>query len=88
MPAKSQRREAKLRARIHRLIQQGFLPVVRPERIAADYGLGTKCDACGDLITRDEIEYEVDEPCCGAHLGLHLGCYVFWQRDCAERAWH
>jgi hypothetical protein len=77
---------AKLRARIHHLIEQGSLPVMRPERIAAGYGLGKKCDGCGRPITRDQIEYEIDDRRYGVPLELHLECYVLWQLDCAERA--
>ena len=85
LSTESQLRNTELRTRIHRLIDQGSLPVMRPERVAGGYGCGRKCDACDEPITRDQIEYEVEGGRYGVPLELHLGCYVLWQLDCAER---
>ena len=84
LATESQLRDTELRARIHRLIDQGSLPVMHPERVAGGYGFGRKCDACDEPITRDQIEYEVEGGRYGVPLEFHLGCYVLWQLDCAE----
>jgi hypothetical protein len=34
------------------------------------------CDGCGETITLEEVEYEIDGP--GGGLRLHVECYSAW----------
>ena len=86
MPTEAQLRDAVLRDRIRRWIDEGRLPVLLPDRICAGYGSGSKCPACEQPITSNQIEYDVDYPSNGTpSLSLHLGCYVLWQIECVNR---
>ena len=86
MPTEAQLRDAELRDRIRRWIDEGRLPVLLPDRICAGYGSGSKCPACEQPITTDQIEYDVESPRNGTPmLSLHLGCYVLWQIECVNR---
>ena len=86
MPTEAQLRDAELRDRIRRWIDEGRLPVLLPGRICAGYGSGSKCPACEQPITSNQIEYDVDYPSNGTpSLSLHLGCYVLWQIECMNR---
>ena len=82
-------RAAQLRARIRKRIDEGHLPLLRPDyRISAGYGSGTKCVVCGKPITGSQVEYEVEDPVDAALLGFHLDCHELWQRECGARLLH
>lgn len=85
MPTESQPRDTALRACIRQRIDDGRLPVFVPSVINAGYGSSSKCDACDQAITRDQIAYEVAVPEHDVSVKLHLGCHVFWQIECADR---
>jgi hypothetical protein len=85
MPTESQLRDGELRARIRQRIDDGRLPVMLPRRINAGYGSGHTCRACDQPITRDEVEYEVDDYRDGRPLSFHLGCHVIWQLECVQK---
>lgn len=85
MPTESQLRDGELRARIRQRIDDGRLPVMLPRRINAGYGSGHTCRACDQPITRDEVEYEVDDYRDGSPLSFHLGCHVIWQIECVQK---
>ena len=82
MPAESQPDEAKVRARIRRLLDAGALPVMHPTSGAAGYGSGKKCDACDQPMMADQVEYKLAHADAGVSLRLHLTCYVLWQLLC------
>ena len=81
----SQLRDDALRARIRQQIDIGRLPVFIPGKILAGYGAALKCSACGESVTRNQIEYHVHDPGYGPPLSLHFRCHVIWQTECIER---
>ena len=85
MPTESQIVDAELRARIGRLIDEARLPLMKPTRIFAGAGSGTKCAGCGQPMTADQVEYEVPPAQTGVSVHLHLGCFVLWQLECTAR---
>jgi len=85
MPTESQLRDATLRLRVSQLIENGQLPVMMPARIDAGYGSGCICAACGQLITRSQVEYEIEDCRDGHWFKFHLGCHVVWRLECARR---
>jgi len=46
------------------------------QRTYAGYGEGQLCDACGSLIGRGEVAYEVELP--ADTLTMHVGCFAVW----------
>lgn len=84
MPSESQQlRNNALRGRIRQLIDEGDLPAIIAQKIQAGYGCGSRCLACGRLITSEQLEYQTVAP---RGLRLHFGCHVVWQIQCVERA--
>jgi len=81
----SQLQDDALRARIRQRIDLGRLPVFIPGTIQAGYGAGLKCYACGESVTRTQIEYHVHDPGYGPPMSLHFRCHVIWQTECIER---
>jgi hypothetical protein len=86
MPTESQLRDPALRALIAQRIDAGRLPLILTKTIAVGFGTGGQCDACGQVITTVQIEYDAFGPHYGAPLRLHWGCHVLWQLECIERA--
>ena len=85
MTTDSQLQDDALRARIRQRIDLGRLPVFIPGTIQAGYGAGLKCYACGESVTRTQIEYHVHDPGYGPPMSLHFRCHVIWQTECIER---
>jgi hypothetical protein len=86
MHTECQLRDAELCARIHRLIDEGALPVFLADTIDAGYGSGLKCHGCDQPVIRSDIECVVvntKDPT--ALFRLHLGCFVLWQIECVKR---
>ena len=84
MPTESQLRDAALRLHVRQHIEHGRLPCYVPNRIEAGYGSGHGCIACGQLISKAQIEYETKDDSNGSRLRFHFGCYVVWQLECAR----
>jgi hypothetical protein len=85
MPTESQLPDRELEGRVRQRIEDGRLPVTRPEHIDGGYGSGRPCAACEQLIAPTKIEYEVIDPRNGQRLPFHFACYVSWQRECTQR---
>jgi hypothetical protein len=85
MPTESQLRDPALRAFIARSIDEGRLPLIVTKTIGVGFGSGAECVACGQMITREQIEYHAFGPNYRAALRLHWGCHVLWQLECVER---
>lgn len=85
VPKESRVRNDSLRIRILQRIDLGRLPVFIPGTVQAGYGAGLRCYACGDSITRSQIEYHVNDPSYGPPMNLHFDCYFIWQTECVER---
>jgi hypothetical protein len=70
---------ASLRDVIRRKLYGGALPTTPPrDKIYAGYGSGATCDACGDLIQPDQVEYELNYPDDARTFRLHLDCADLW----------
>ena len=59
MPTESQLQDSELRQRVAEHIDARRLPLILPSQIAAVYGKGQRCAACGLPITSKQVEYEV-----------------------------
>ena len=86
MQTEFQLRDPALRALIARRIDEGRLPLILTKTIGVGFGAGGQCDACGQVITTEQIEYHAFGPNYGAPLRLHWACHVLWQLECVERS--
>ena len=79
--------ENELIQRVQQRLDDGRLPLVLPSLISAGYGTaGARCEVCDLDILSDQVLYEIDDPRgVDALLPFHFGCYVIWQRECAQR---
>jgi hypothetical protein len=79
--------ENELRGRARELISEGRLPCKHPTRIWGGNGSGEQiCSLCERIITRDEVEYELEH---GAGTGVlmtrfHFLCHAAWQLECTR----
>jgi len=48
-----------LRAKAREAILNGRLPTTRPSRMFCSLSVGETCAACGDLVTRGEMKFEL-----------------------------
>ena len=85
MPTESQLQDPALRAFIRQRLEDGLLPLILTKTIAVGYGSGSKCLACDQPVTLEQIEYQAFGPRYGAALCLHWGCHVIWQLECLAR---
>ena len=51
--------ESALRARAREVIRTGKLPNRRPDRTWGGPGIGAPCSICGEPVTKDQLEFEV-----------------------------
>jgi len=73
-----------LRRRVRELIQAGSLPAKKTQEIAAGYGSGRICAACGKPVTAEQVEYDVEDSRTSGRLQFHLGCHAVWQLECGR----
>jgi hypothetical protein len=86
MPTEAQLRDAALRQRISKLLDDGLLPVMVSDTIIAGYGRGDRsCQGCGLTIESTQVEYEVKDARGEAPMHFHFGCHVLWQIECVNR---
>jgi hypothetical protein len=72
-----------LRLRVVKLLGNGRLPWRRNPAVAASYGEEVPCDVCGEVITADEVQYDLADDW-GGTLHLHLPCHQAWQSELAD----
>jgi ferredoxin len=84
MRPESRLKDAALRLRVCRLIENGLLPALVPGRVTAKCGSGRACAACDQPITSSQTEYEVEDDSHGRRLRFHMGCHVVWKMECAQ----
>ena len=77
--------EEQLRALIRERVRTGQLPPVFGGRTFGGRGSNTACDCCGRIVTRHEIEYEVE---IASDLGVsgpifiaHAQCHWIWWEE-------
>jgi hypothetical protein len=76
--------EPVLRERARERLRAGKLPVRAPDRTFGGAGNGEPCAVCGQLITRDQLELEIDVNRSGATSGtdtyhFHTRCFAAWE---------
>jgi hypothetical protein len=83
----SARREEELRARARELISDGRLPCSKHLRTWGGRGSNQPCALCGELITPDEVEYEIESlgPDSVRVFRFHFPCHDAWQHECSEQ---
>jgi hypothetical protein len=76
--------ETILRAKARELIRAGKLPDRRPDRSWGGPGVGAPCVVCGEAVTKDQLEFEIQFAHDGGNPGLdkfhiHVRCYAAWE---------
>jgi hypothetical protein len=76
--------EPRLRQQARDKLESGELPREREARVWAGPGAGLPCAVCGDVIGRDDVEYELQivEPGRSVHVyRFHRRCHAAWQLE-------
>ncbi len=59
-------------------LKDGSLPSSIPASVLAGQGSGNLCALCGHEITRDDVEYDVEQN--RLQICLHVRCHGVWER--------
>jgi hypothetical protein len=78
--------EAQMRALARKILKAGKIPRRDPDRTWGGSGVEMPCTICGERITRDQVEYELQFSHDGANTGLdrfhlHLRCFAAWEME-------
>jgi hypothetical protein len=68
-----------LRNVIRRKLDDGGLPLDRPDKLSMRYGSQSPCDACGEAIRPAQAEYDLVYADGGPTYRLHLACAGLWE---------
>jgi hypothetical protein len=73
-----------LRAKAREAVRAGKLPSRRPDRTWGGPGVGPRCTICGEPVTKDQLEFQVEWAHDGAEPGLdrfhiHVRCFAAWE---------
>lgn len=73
-----------LRAKAREAVRAGKLPSRRPDRTWGGPGVGARCTICGEPVTKDQLEFQVEWAHDGAEPGLdrfhiHVRCFAAWE---------
>ncbi len=65
-------------------IQSGKLPSRLPDRTWGGPGIGAPCQICGEPVTKDQMEFEIQFAHDGDAPGLdkfhvHIRCFAAWE---------
>jgi hypothetical protein len=76
--------ESLLRAKAREVIRTGKLPYRRPDRTWGGPGVGAPCTICGEPVTKDQLEFEIQFTIDGGEPGLdkfhvHIRCFAAWE---------
>lgn len=79
--------DADLRQKARRAIDAGKLPDRSPDRTWGGPGTGTDCVVCGELMSPDttEIEMEFERGGGAANYHAHVACFRAWEREQSDR---
>jgi hypothetical protein len=79
--------ELELRKLAEDRIAKKLLPGSIPEHLWAGQGSGQPCSLCGEPISLQEIEYEIDNQAAGdgRTYRFHLSCHAMWQLALSTR---
>jgi hypothetical protein len=76
--------EATRRQKAREAIAAGVLPNCAPARTWGGKGVGGRCTICGDAITTQDIEFELEfgheEPAHGKYR-VHMRCFAAWELE-------
>jgi hypothetical protein len=82
--------QEELRALIRERIRTGQLPPVLGAKTFAGRGSNTPCDCCGQIISRQEIEYEVEvdpSPTDSTRSWIaHTQCHWIWWEESGSQS--
>jgi hypothetical protein len=70
--------------RILEAIDSGRLRLDPPQKMYAGHGDGTECAGCGEVIDRQQVEWEATYPN-GQAYRLHVGCAGVWDAERRRR---
>lgn len=72
-----------LRVVIRAKLADGRLPINSIPRVWGGRGNGEMCDACGKIVTKDEVIMEGIGVVEGSHssVQLHVACFHFWDEE-------
>jgi hypothetical protein len=68
-----------LRTVIRRKLDDGGLPLDRPDKLSMRYGSRAPCNACGDTLHPGQAEYDLIYASDRPTYRLHLGCAGLWE---------
>jgi len=75
--------ETGLRAKAREAIRTGRLPSRRPDRTWGGPGVGVVCTVCGEAVTKDQLEMQVEfsnSPPPGLDIfHIHVRCFAAWE---------
>ena len=76
--------ESVLREKAREAVRAGKLPTRKPDRTWGGPGAGEKCGVCGERVTKDQMEFEVqfqkDGPGSGFYVfNIHIRCFAAWE---------
>ena len=76
--------EHRIRELARRALTEKKLPARDPDRTWGRPGGGAPCTICGELVTRDQLEYEIQFAHDGDNPGLdnhhlHRRCFASWE---------
>jgi hypothetical protein len=76
--------ESILRAKAREVIRTEKLPSRRPDRTWGGPGVGAPCTICGEPVTTDQMEFEIQFSFDGGEPGLdkfhvHIRCFAAWE---------
>lgn len=79
----------RLRQKIRNVIEAGTLPDRRPERMWGGPGSGVVCALCGETVTADqtelELEFVANEQDGYLVHHAHVGCFSLWEAERENR---
>ena len=77
--------EREVRALARNALRTARLPRGDPDRTWSGNGVGMPCAVCGEVITGDQVEYEVQFRHGAAprmdRFHLHLRCFAAWEME-------
>jgi hypothetical protein len=79
--------ETARRHKAREAIAAGVLPNRAPARTWGGKGVGAQCTICGEAITTQEIEFELEfgvDPPVREHYRLHMRCFAAWEFERAS----
>jgi len=83
MAAQPQIPDERTRALVRERLVSGRLPRAIPETVYAGRGTSTRCAACSQPITPQQIEYEVAVSGTES-LVFHMRCHDVWLAECRQ----